>query len=166
MQWFVEVCSFAYVFISPVDGLAFINFASNRNSCLSQKASRYSSWTCSTYSYYTTESNKQYWLFLIIFEWPWLLCSNFSNLCCLSSIQEAFGLVIWLLRTLCLLKNEIYIGCIPKVNIMTSFTLSKGQPCQTHSSQYPTAHPFSTGAQPRLGLQSAGTQMHRSDKDK
>lgn len=49
---------------------------------------------------------------------------------------------------------------------MTSFTLSKGQPCQTHSSQYPRVHPFSTGAQPKLGLRSAGTQMHRSDKDK
>lgn len=74
--------------------------------------------------------------------------------------------MVQLLNTLCLLKNEIYIGCIPEVNIMTSFTLSKGQPCQTRSSQYPTAHPFSTGAQPKLGLRSAGTQMLRSDKDK
>lgn len=114
--------------------------------CLSQKAPRYISWICPTYRYYTTESNKQYWLFPIIFGWPWLLCNNFKNLCCLGSIQEAVGPVAWLLNTLCLLKNEIYIGCIPEVNIMTSFTLSKWQPCQTHNSQYPTVHPFSTGA--------------------
>lgn len=161
----MEVCSFAYVFISPVDGLTFINFPSNRNSCLSQKAPRYTSQICPTYRFYTIESNKQYWLLPIIFGWPWVLCHNFKNLHCLGSIQEAVGPVAWLLNILCLLKNEIYIGYIPEVNIMTSFTLSEGQPCQTRSSQYPRAHPFSKGAQPRLGLQSAATQMHRSDKD-
>lgn len=90
----------------------------------------------------------------------------FKTCVALGSIQEAVGPVAWLLNTSCFPKNEIYLGCIPEVNIMTSFTLSKGQPCQTRSSQYATAHPFSTGAQPKLGLWSAGTEIHRSDKDK
>lgn len=41
---------------------------------------------------------------------------------------------------------------------MTSFTLSKGQTCQAHSSQYSEEHPFSPETWTKRGLQNAGVR--------
>ena len=53
---------------------------------------------------------------------------------------------------------------IPLVDIMTSFTLSKGQTCQAHSSQYSEEHPCSLETWTKQWFWSTGAERHGLDK--